>query len=72
MSCIMNLEAICMFFSRHTSLLGVGIGVVLFILTSCTDPGTVTAENVSQYIEAYPYDNMIYTEKECSTCKILK
>ncbi|KAK0600570.1 hypothetical protein LWI29_016201 [Acer saccharum] len=57
---------------RYLSLLGIAIGVILFLLTSYTDPGTVNAENVSQYIAAYPYDNMIYTEKECSTCKILK
>ncbi|TXG65702.1 hypothetical protein EZV62_006977 [Acer yangbiense] len=57
---------------RYLSLLGIAIGVVLFLLTSYTDPGTVNAENVSQYIAAYPYDNMIYTERECSTCKILK
>ncbi|KAJ4719554.1 S-acyltransferase [Melia azedarach] len=57
---------------RFTSLLGVGIGVVFFLLTSFTDPGTVKAENVSQYQSAYPYDNIIYTEKECSTCKIPK
>ncbi|KAK2633600.1 hypothetical protein Ddye_028430 [Dipteronia dyeriana] len=57
---------------RYMSLLGIAIGVVLFLLTSYTDPGTVKAENVSQYIAAYPYDNMIYTERECTTCKILK
>ncbi|KAI9186216.1 hypothetical protein LWI28_014954 [Acer negundo] len=57
---------------RYLSLLGIAIGVVLFLLTSYTDPGTVKAENVSQYIAAFPYDNMIYTERECSTCKILK
>ncbi|GAY58767.1 hypothetical protein CUMW_189430 [Citrus unshiu] len=39
---------------------------------SFADPGTVKAENVSQYQSAYPYDNIIYTEKECSTCKIPK
>ncbi|KAL0005777.1 hypothetical protein SO802_013338 [Lithocarpus litseifolius] len=57
---------------RYTSLLAVGIGVLLFLLTSFSDPGTVKAENVSQYISAYPYDNVIYSEKECSTCKIPK
>ncbi|KAM3752839.1 hypothetical protein ACB098_03G048700 [Castanea mollissima] len=57
---------------RYTSLLAVGIGVLLFLLTSFSDPGTVKAENVSQYISAYPYDNIIYSEKECSTCKIPK
>lgn len=57
---------------RHTSLLAVGVGVLLFLLTSFSDPGTVKAENVSQYISAYPYDDVIYSEKECSTCKIPK
>ncbi|XXG54291.1 hypothetical protein AAC387_Pa03g2213 [Persea americana] len=55
---------------RYTSLLAVGVGVLLFLLTSFSDPGTVTAENVSGYISVYPYDNIIYTEKECYTCKI--
>ncbi|GAV63231.1 LOW QUALITY PROTEIN: zf-DHHC domain-containing protein, partial [Cephalotus follicularis] len=56
---------------RYLSLLGVGVGVLLFILTSFSDPGTVTA-NVSQYLSAYTYDKIIYTEKECYTCKITK
>ncbi|XP_073108836.1 probable protein S-acyltransferase 17 isoform X3 [Elaeis guineensis] len=33
---------------RYTSMLAVGVGVILFLLTSFSDPGTVTAENVSQ------------------------
>ncbi|KAJ9682145.1 hypothetical protein PVL29_018167 [Vitis rotundifolia] len=57
---------------RYTSLLAVGVGVVLFLLTSFSDPGTVTAENVSKYLSAYPYDNIIYSEKECATCRIPK
>ncbi|KAH7845476.1 hypothetical protein Vadar_002687 [Vaccinium darrowii] len=57
---------------RYTSLLAVAVGILLFLLTSFSDPGTVNAENVSLYISAYPYDNMIYSEKECSTCKIQK
>ncbi|MCI22588.1 putative S-acyltransferase, partial [Trifolium medium] len=38
----------------------------------CTDPGVIKADNVSQYLAAYPYDNIIFSEKECSTCKIPK
>jgi len=52
--------------------LAVAVGIMLFLLTSFSDPGTVNAENVSHYISAYPYDNIIYSEKECSTCKIQK
>jgi hypothetical protein len=50
----------------------VAIGALLFVLTSFSDPGTVTAENVSQYLSAYPYDGIIFEEKECSTCKIAR
>ncbi|KAL1214877.1 putative protein S-acyltransferase 17 [Cardamine amara subsp. amara] len=55
---------------KYTSFVAVIVGVVLFILTSFCDPGTVNAKNVSQYISAYPYDDIIYSKKECSTCKI--
>ncbi|KAK8620238.1 hypothetical protein V6N13_066719 [Hibiscus sabdariffa] len=57
---------------RLTSFFAVAIGIFLFLLTSFSDPGTVKAENVSQYLSAYPYDNMIFTKKECPTCKIPK
>lgn len=67
-SFLISLDFVCR--CRYTSLLAVGVGVLLFLLTSFSDPGTVTAENVSKYISVYPYDNIIYTEKECYTCKI--
>ncbi|KAG9160006.1 hypothetical protein Leryth_005751 [Lithospermum erythrorhizon] len=57
---------------RYISLLAVGVGVLLFLLTSFSDPGTVNAKNVSQYVLAYPYDDIIFSEKECKTCKIPK
>ncbi|XP_010324831.1 probable protein S-acyltransferase 17 isoform X2 [Solanum lycopersicum] len=57
---------------RYISLLAVGGGILLFLLTSFSDPGTVNAVNVSHYLSAYPYDNIIFSEKECPTCKIPK
>ncbi|KAK9919710.1 hypothetical protein M0R45_028291 [Rubus argutus] len=57
---------------RYTSFFAVGVGVLLFLLTSFSDPGTVKSDNVSLYLSVYPYDDVIYSEKECSTCKIPK
>ncbi|CAH8387040.1 unnamed protein product [Eruca vesicaria subsp. sativa] len=57
---------------KYMSFGAVIIGVLLFLLTSFCDPGTVNAKNVSQYISVYPYDDIIYSEKECPTCKIPK
>ncbi|KAG6421084.1 hypothetical protein SASPL_117633 [Salvia splendens] len=59
-------------FNLYTSFLAVGVGIILFLLTSFSDPGVVNSSNVSQYLSAYPYDNIIFTEKECDTCKIPK
>nr|CAB3500726.1 unnamed protein product [Digitaria exilis] len=57
---------------RYLSVVAVAVGALLFVLTSFSDPGTVTADNVSQYVSAYAYDNIIFVEKECSTCKITR
>ncbi|CAN1348030.1 Probable protein S-acyltransferase 17 [Linum perenne] len=57
---------------RYVSFAVVGIGILFFVLTSFSDPGTVSPENVYQYLYAYPYDDILYKEKECSTCKIPK
>ncbi|CAN1167864.1 Probable protein S-acyltransferase 17 [Linum perenne] len=57
---------------RYISFMAVGVGVLFFVLTSFSDPGTVKPENVLQYLNAYPYDNILFKEKECSTCKIPK
>ncbi|GJT01392.1 gypsy type transposase [Tanacetum coccineum] len=32
-------------YHRYTSLLGVGVGIILFLLTSFSDPGTINADN---------------------------
>lgn len=59
-------------FHRYLSMLAIGMGILLFVLTSLSDPGTVNSENVSNYLSVYPYDKVIYVEKECRTCKIPK
>lgn len=58
--------------SRYTSFLAVGLGLFLFLLTSFSDPGVVNSDNVTQYLSVYPYDNILFVEKECPTCKIPK
>lgn len=57
---------------RYFSIVAVAVGAILFMLTSFSDPGTVTDANVSQYLSAYPYDDIIFVEKQCSTCKITR
>ncbi|CAN0920652.1 Probable protein S-acyltransferase 17 [Linum grandiflorum] len=52
---------------RYISFTAVVVGVLFFVLTSFSDPGTVKPENVSRYLNAYPYDDILYKEKECST-----
>ncbi|EPS73376.1 hypothetical protein M569_01378 [Genlisea aurea] len=55
---------------RYTSIAAVAVGIALFLCTSFSDPGVVNSTNVSQYLSAYPYDHIIFTAKECTTCKI--
>ncbi|KAH9296839.1 hypothetical protein KI387_028521, partial [Taxus chinensis] len=54
----------------YTSMIAVLVGIILFTITSFSDPGTINAKNVSGYLSAYSYDGIIYTEKQCATCKI--
>ncbi|XP_078446641.1 DHHC-type zinc finger family protein isoform X2 [Wolffia australiana] len=57
---------------RYVSMVGVGISGLLFLLTCFSDPGTVNNENVSNYTSAYPYDDILFVKKLCSTCNIPK
>ncbi|KAI9280026.1 hypothetical protein BY458DRAFT_431094, partial [Sporodiniella umbellata] len=37
---------------------------------ACTaDPGIITRQNLKKHLDHYPYDGLIYTPKDCSTCK---
>lgn len=42
--------------------------VVTFILTSFSDPGIITKANVSGYVELFPYDGFMYTQRPCTGC----
>lgn len=43
-----------------------------FYKASTVDPGKITSNNYKQYIGLFPYDNVIFSPSECSTCKIPK
>ena len=43
-----------------------------FAAASFTDPGTVTASNVEHLRKVYPYDNFLYSERMCDTCRLPK
>jgi len=44
------------------------LGLVLFALTSFSDPGTLTKQNCEAKAKAYPMDGVLYEEKDCGTC----
>ena len=46
--------------------------VITFVLTSFTDPGTITQANVAGYQEIFPYDGFMFHEKPCQTCGVSK
>ncbi|KAL2635089.1 hypothetical protein R1flu_006568 [Riccia fluitans] len=49
------------------------VGVLLFLLTSFTDPGVINSTTLKVHISSYPYDGMIYEgTKECTTCRITR
>ncbi|KAL4858645.1 putative protein S-acyltransferase 17 [Chlorella vulgaris] len=41
-----------------------------FLLASFSDPGTITPANVSAHLALYPWDGLLYEEKECWTCSL--
>jgi hypothetical protein len=42
--------------------------VITFLLTSFTDPGIITTENVAGYKQLFPYDGFMYKQKPCAGC----
>ena len=45
-------------------------GLVFFLLTCFSDPGTVHAGNVGRHLESYAYDGLLYAPKRCPTMRL--
>ncbi|KAI8587251.1 DHHC palmitoyltransferase-domain-containing protein [Geranomyces variabilis] len=43
-----------------------------FLRACWSDPGTLTAANVAKAQEIWPYDEILFREKECRTCHFVK
>jgi hypothetical protein len=43
---------------------------VMVVALHWSDPGRITPENVESYLQAYPYDNVLYGRTICDTLKI--
>ena len=49
------------------------INLVFFALTCVTDPGTVTKENESVFLQVYEFDEVMFPKNvSCSTCDLRK
>lgn len=44
---------------------------IIFLVLQKIDPGEITEGNVEMYLRRYPYDDVIYQKKECSTLGFL-
>ena len=45
-------------------------GLVTFLLTCFSDPGTVHAGNVARHLESFAYDGMLYAPRRCPTMRL--
>jgi len=48
--------------------LAIALPNVVFYLASHTPPGIVTPQNASEFAARYPYDDILFGPKHCSTC----
>lgn len=46
--------------------------LAIFYKACVSDPGVITKDNIKTHLKLYRYDNIIFTETECSTCNITK
>lgn len=59
-------------FHRYAGVAVYMICLSVWWLACRSDPGTVTAANVSKLVDHYPYDEVIFHEGVCSTCEVVK
>lgn len=57
-------------FHRLAAPLAVLASLAAFFAASFCDPGAVTAQNVGRHLASYPFDGVIFTPKDCPTCRI--
>ena len=44
----------------------------VFVKASAADAGVIKKKNLLDLSKIYPYDNALFVESECSTCKMIK
>jgi len=57
----------------HRYIPHLAIVVTLSVFTTCSyiNPGKISPKSdIQPFLDSFPYDNMIYTPKTCSTCKV--
>ncbi|EKE41527.1 hypothetical protein ENUP19_0331G0018 [Entamoeba nuttalli] len=46
--------------------------IIFFFIASLSNPGYINQYNVKEYIKKYPFDNIIFYRRKCSTCLLMK
>jgi len=57
-------------YHKYIAHLGVSITMGLFLYASVADPGEIKSSNVQAFLKVFPYDEMLYHPKNCTTCLI--
>ena len=45
--------------------------LINFVVCSMVGPGVIKKKNLTKYM-VFPYDNVLYSPRDCTTCKISK
>jgi len=52
--------------------IGVPATLLVWLICSRADAGVVNKSTESLYLKSFPYDDLLYGEKRCETCKIIR